>query len=48
MLPLVGAAFWGLRLTLQFIWFDLKPWPSKLIAVVFAVTAVVHLLAIKI
>ena len=47
-LPLVGAAFWGLRLALQFIWFDLKPWPSKLIAVVFAVTAVVHLLAIKI
>ncbi|MCA0419471.1 MAG: hypothetical protein LCH80_12225 [Proteobacteria bacterium] len=47
-LPLVGAAFWGLRLTLQFIWFDLKPWPSKLITVVFAVTAAVHLLAIKV
>jgi hypothetical protein len=47
-LPLVGAAFWGLRLALQFIWFDLKPWPSKLIAAVFAVTAVVHLLAIRV
>lgn len=48
LLPLAGAAFWGLRLALQFIWFDLKPWPSKLITAVFALTAVVHLLAVKI
>ena len=48
LLPLVGAAFWGLRLALQFIWFDLKPWPSKLIATVFAVAATAHLLAIKV
>lgn len=44
-LPLAGAAFWGLRLMLQFIWFDLKPWPSKLITAIFALTTVVHLLA---
>lgn len=47
-LPLVGAAFWGLRLALQFIWFDLKHWPSRLIAAVFAGTAVVHLLAVRV
>ena len=46
LLPLAGAAFWSLRLALQFVWFDLKPWPSKLIAAFFAVTAVVHLLAV--
>lgn len=47
-LPLVGAAFWGLRLTLQFIWFDLRPWPSKLITAAFALAIVIHLLAVKI
>lgn len=45
LLPLAGAAFWTLRLVLQFVWFDLRPWPSKLIAAIFALTAVVHLLA---
>lgn len=48
LLPLLGGAFWGLRLALQFIWFDLKPWPSKLITAVFAVTTVVHLLAMQV
>ena len=47
-LLLVGAAFWGLRLALQFIWFDLKPWPSKLITAIFALATAVHLLAVKI
>ena len=47
LLPLLGGAFWGLRLALQFIWFDLKPWSSKLITAVFAVTTVVHLLAVR-
>jgi hypothetical protein len=46
LLPLAGAAFWGLRLALQLAWFDLKPWPSKLIAALFAVTAAAHLLAV--
>ena len=45
LLPLAGAAFWSLRLVLQFAWFDLAPWPSKLIAGLFAVTAAAHLLA---
>ncbi|QEL24356.1 hypothetical protein FQV39_18530 [Bosea sp. F3-2] len=45
LLPLAGAGFWSLRLVLQFVWFDLRPWPSKLIAAVFALAAVVHLLA---
>lgn len=45
LLPLAGAGFWTLRLVLQFLWFDLKPWPSKLIAAVFALAAAVHLLA---
>ncbi|WP_199084939.1 hypothetical protein [Bosea sp. ASV33] len=47
-LPLVGAAFWGLRLTLQFIWFDLRPWPSKLITAIFALAIAIHLLAVKV
>jgi len=47
LLPLAGAAFWSLRLVLQFVWFDLRPWPSKLIAAIFALTAVVHLLAAR-
>lgn len=46
-LPLAGAGFWSLRLVLQFVWFDLKPWPSKLITALFALTAVVHLLAAR-
>lgn len=47
LLPLAGGAFWGLRLALQFVWFDLKPWPSKLITAIFALTTVIHLLAVK-
>jgi len=29
LLPLAGGAFWGLRLALQFVWFDLKPGPRS-------------------
>lgn len=47
LLPLAGAGFWSLRLVLQFIWFDLRPWPSRLIAAIFALTALVHLLAAR-
>jgi hypothetical protein len=44
-LPLVGGLFWLLRLALQFLWFDMKPLASRMIAAVFALAALVHLLA---
>lgn len=40
-----GAAFWLTRLVAQFALFDMRPWQSKLISVVFAVSAAVHTLA---
>jgi hypothetical protein len=44
-LPLAGALFWILRLVLQFLWFDIRPLASRAIAAVFALAALVHLLA---
>jgi hypothetical protein len=44
-LPLAGAAFWSLRLVLQWLWFDLRPLASRLVTGAFALAAGLHLLA---
>jgi hypothetical protein len=44
-LPLIGGLFWLLRLGLQFLWFDLRPAASRVITVLFALAAALHLLA---
>lgn len=45
LLPAIGAAFWLLRLVLQFVLFDFRPFVSKVITAAFALAAVLHLLA---
>ncbi len=45
LLPLAGALFWLLRLALQFVWFDLRPFASRAITAIFALAAVLHAVA---
>jgi len=45
LLAAAAGRFWLLRLVLQFMRFDLRPLPSKLIAVVFGLAAASHLSA---
>lgn len=44
-LPLIGGLFWLLRLALQFLWFEMRPAASRVITVIFAIAAALHLLA---
>lgn len=44
-LTLIGGLFWLLRLGLQVLWFDMRPAASRIITVLFAVAAALHLLA---
>jgi hypothetical protein len=45
LLPLAGGLFWLLRLVLQLLWFDLRPFASRLVTAAFALAAALHLLA---